>query len=69
MEIRAFTIKYSKRKAKKTRDEETAFQTELINIPNKLQANYNKSDRNEMDKLKAKLSRIEALTKTRYNRA
>ena len=34
MEIRAFTIKYSKRKAKKKRDEEKALQTKLIDIQN-----------------------------------
>ena len=61
MEIRAFTIKYSKRKAKKKRDEEKALQTKLIDIQNKLQVNYNESDKTEMDKLKAKLSRIEAI--------
>ena len=61
MEIRAFTIKYSKRKAKKKRDEETALQTKLTSIQNKLQINYNESDKIEMDKLKARLSRIEAI--------
>ena len=61
MEIRALTIKYSKRKARKKRDEETSLQTGLINIQNKLQANYNEDDKIKMDKLKAKLSKIEAL--------
>ena len=62
MEIRAFTIKYSKKKkAKQTRNEEAALQTELIDIQNKLQANYNESDEMEMDRLKTKLSRIEAI--------
>ena len=61
MGIRAFTIKYSKRKAKKKSDEEKALQTKLIDIQNKLQVNYNESDKIEMDKLKAKLSRIEAI--------
>ena len=61
MEIRALTIKYSNRKARKKRDEETALQTGLINIQNKLQANYNEDDKIKMDKLKAKLSKIEAL--------
>ena len=61
MEIRAFTIKYSKRKAKKKCDEEKALQTKLISIQNKLQVNYNESDKIEMDKLKAELSRIEAI--------
>ena len=61
MEIRAFTIKYSKQKAKKMHDEEAALQTELINIQNKLQANYNESYEREMDRLKTKLSRIEAI--------
>ena len=48
-------------KAKKERDVEKALQTKLIDIQNKLQVNYNKSDKTEMDKLKAKLSRIEAI--------
>ena len=61
MKIRAFTIKYSKQKAKKMHDEEAALQTELINIQNKLQANYNESYEREMDRLKTKLSRIEAI--------
>ena len=42
-------------------DEEAALQTELINIQNKLQANYNESYEREMDSLKTKLSRIEAI--------
>ena len=61
MGIWAFTIKYSKRKAKKKSNEEKALQTKLIDIQNKLQVNYNESDKIEMDKLKAKLSRIEAI--------
>ena len=60
MEIRAFTIKYSKRKAKKSRDEEVSLQTRLIIIQNKLHANYNESDKIEMDILKAKLAKVEA---------
>ena len=43
MEIRAFTIKYSKRKTKKKRGEEKALQTKLISIQNKLEVNYNES--------------------------
>ena len=49
MEIRAFTIKYAKRKAKKSRDEEVSLQTRLIIIQNKLHANYNESDKIKMD--------------------
>ncbi|KAL9982975.1 hypothetical protein ACROYT_G005090 [Oculina patagonica] len=60
MELRAFTIKYSKRKAKKSRDEEASPKTRLISIQNKLQANHNESDKMEMDKLKAKLAEVEA---------
>ena len=60
MEIRAFTIKYSKRKAKKSRDEEVSLQTRLIIIQNKLHANYNESDKIEMDILKAELAKVEA---------
>ena len=60
MEIRAFTIKYSKRKAMKSRDEELSLHTRLIIIQNKLHANYNESDKIEMDILKAKLAKVEA---------
>ena len=49
MEIRTFTIKYSKRKAKKSLDEEVSLQTRLIIIQNKLHPNYNESDKIEMD--------------------
>ena len=46
------------------RDEETALRLALTDIQNKLQVNYNESDKIEMDKLKTKLSRTEAV-KTR----
>lgn len=58
MEIRAFTINYSKRKAKRVRDEEAALQMDLINIQNRLQATYSECDKVEMDRLKSKLAKI-----------
>lgn len=64
MEIRAFTIKFSKKKAKIKRDEESALMSEMMKLQTKLQTTYSDSDKIELDKLKTKLSKI-ASVKTR----
>lgn len=51
MEISTLAIKYLKRKAKRTGDEETVLQSELIDIQTRLQLNYNEGDKMKMDKL------------------
>ena len=58
MEIRAFTIKFSKRKAKSKRDEECALLSEMIKLQCKLQTEYSDSLRSELERIKTKLSRI-----------
>ena len=64
MEIRAFTIKFSKRKAKSKRDEECALLSEMIKLQCKLQTEYSDSLRSELERIKTKLSKI-ASVKTR----
>ena len=60
MEIRAFTIKYSKQKAKETHDEEKALLAKLVKLQANLQEHYNASDKIEMDRVKSNLSNISA---------
>ena len=64
MEIRAFTIRFSKRKAKSKRDEECALLSEMIKLQCKLQTKYSDSLRSELERIKTKLSKI-ASVKTR----
>ena len=64
MEIRGFTIKFSKRKAKSKRDEECALLSEMIKLQCKLQTEYSDSLRSELERIKTKLSKI-ASVKTR----
>ena len=64
MEIRTFTIKFSKKKAKSKRDEESAFLSEMVKLQCKLQTEYSDSLRSELERIKTKLSKI-ASVKTR----
>ena len=65
MKIRAFTIKFSEKKAKSKRDEEYALLSEKIKLPQcKLQTEYSDSLRSELERIKTKLSKI-ASVKTR----
>ena len=65
MEIRTFTIKFSKKKAKIKRDEESALLSEMIKLQCKLQTEHSDSLRSELERiLKTKLSKI-ASVKTR----
>ena len=58
MEIRTFTIKFSKRKAKRKRDEESALLSEMIKLQCKLQTEHSDSLRSELERIKTKLSKI-----------
>ena len=58
MEIRAFTIKYSKQKTKETHDEEKTLLAKLVKLQANLQEHYNASDKIEMDRVKSKLCNI-----------
>jgi len=64
MELRAFTIKFSKKKAKIKRDEESALLSEMIKLQHKLQTAYSESLRIDIERIKTKLSKI-ASVKTR----
>ena len=57
MEIRAFTIKFWKRKAKSKCDEECALLSEMIKLQCKLQTEYSDSLRSELERIKTKLSK------------
>ena len=64
MEIRAFTMAFSKNKAKRKRDEESILLSEMMRLQNKLQTSYSDSLKTELEKIKSKLSKI-AGVKTR----
>ena len=64
MEIRAFTIKYSKQKAKATHNEEKRLLIRLGQLQESLGRKYNDMDKVEMNKIKTKLEKISAF-KTR----
>ena len=64
MEIRAFTIAFSKKKAKRKRDEESILLSEMMRLQTKLQASYNDSLKTELERIKFKLSKIAGI-KTR----
>ena len=64
MEIRAFTIKYSKQKAKATHNEETRLLIRLGQLQESLGRKYSDMDKVEMNKIKTKLEKISAF-KTR----
>ena len=58
MEIRTFTIKFSEKKAKSKRDEESALLSEMIKLQCKLQTEHSDSLRSELERIKTKLSKI-----------
>ena len=64
MEIRAFTIAFSKKKAKRKRDEESILLSEMMRLQIKLQASYSDSLKTELERIKFKLSKIAGI-KTR----
>ena len=61
MEIRAFTIQFSKKKAKSRRDEESALLSEMIKVQCKLQTEYSDSLRSELERIKSKLTKIASI--------
>ena len=64
MEIRAFTIKYSKKKAKATHNEEKRLWLRVEQLQESLGKKYNDTDKAEMNKIKTKLEKNSAF-KTR----
>ena len=64
MEIRAFTIAFSKKKAKRKRDEESILLSEMMRLQIILQASYSDSLKTELERIKFKLSKIAGI-KTR----
>ena len=64
MEIRAFTIKYSKQKAKATHNEEKRLLIRLGQLQESLGRKYSDMDKVEMNKIKTKLEKFSAF-KTR----
>ena len=64
MEIRAFAIAFSKKKAKRKRDEESVLLSEMMRLQTKLQASYSDSLKTGLERIKFKLSKIAGI-KTR----
>ena len=58
MEIRAFTVALSKKKAKQKRDEESTLLSEMMIVQTELQTSYNYSFTTELEKIKSKLFKI-----------
>lgn len=58
MEIRAFMIAFSKKKAKRKRDEESTLLSEMMRLQTKLQTSYSDSLKTELERIKSKLSKI-----------
>ena len=63
-EVRAFTIAFLKKKAKRKRDEESIVLSEMMRWQTKLQTLYTDSLKTEMERIKFKLSKIPSI-KTR----
>jgi len=64
MEIRAFLIAFSKKKAKRKRDEESTLLSEMMRLQTKLPTSYTDSLKTELERTKCKLSKIAGI-KTR----
>lgn len=60
MEIRASTLKFSKRKMKQKRDEETTLLPQLLVLQTRLQEDLSDSVKNETERVKTKLAKIVA---------
>ena len=69
MEIRAFTIAFSKKKAKRKRDEESTILSEMMRLQTKLQTSYGDSPKTELERIKSKLSKNCDYQNTRNNSA
>ena len=57
MEIRAFTIAFSKKKAKRKRDEESILLSEMMKLQTKQRTSYSDSLKAELERIKFKLSK------------
>ena len=64
MEIHAFTIAFSKKKAIRKRDEESILLSEMMKVQTELQKSYSDSLKAELERIKFKLSKIASI-KTR----
>ena len=58
MEIRAFTIAFSKNKAKRNRDEESTLLSEMMRLQIQLQASYSDSLKSDLERTKSKPYKI-----------
>ena len=56
MEIRGLTVRFSKLKAKRNRDEEKLLTSRFAQLSAKLQTAYSKDDKVELERIKSKLS-------------
>ena len=56
MEIRGLTVRFSKLKAKRNRDEEKLLTSRFAQLSAKLQKAYSKDDKAELERIKIKLS-------------
>ena len=56
MEIRGLTVRFSKLKAKRNRDEEKLLTSRFAQVSAKLQTVYSKDDKAELERIKIKLS-------------
>ena len=61
MEICTFTRTFSKKKAKRKRDEKLILLSEMMGLQTKLQALYNNSRKSELERKKFKLSKIASI--------
>ena len=58
MEIRAFTIAFSKKKSQRKRDEESILLSEMMILQTKLQASYSDSLKTELERIKFNLAKL-----------
>ena len=56
MEIRGLTVRFSKLKAKRNRDEEKLLTSRFAQLSAKLQTAYSEDDKAELERIKIKLS-------------
>ena len=60
MEIRGLTVRFSKLKAKRNRDEEKLLTSRFAQLSAKLQTAYSEDDKAELERIKIKLSNIQS---------
>ena len=67
MEIRAFTIAFSEKKAKRKRDEESILLSAMMRLQTKLQTSYSDFLKTELERIKSKLSKIAGIKTEKRN--